>query len=79
VELLRECAAVFAIPIERDAGTLVEMGMAIDMGKPVVTFDPREENKNTMVVIGSASYSSDLDICLNGLFLALSRLVGAGN
>jgi nucleoside 2-deoxyribosyltransferase len=67
---------VFAIPIERDPGTLVEIGLAIEMRKPVVTFDPRDENRNTMVVRGSASYSSDLDVCLNGTFDALSKLVG---
>ena len=74
VRLLRECAAVFAIPIERDPGTLVEIGLAIEMGKPVVTFDPRSENRNTMVVSGSTSYSSDLDVCLNSTFDALSKL-----
>ncbi|MER8664751.1 nucleoside 2-deoxyribosyltransferase [Mesorhizobium sp. M1148] len=74
VRLLQECTAVFAIPIERDPGTLVEIGLAIQMGKPVITFDPRSENRNTMVVIGSASYSSDLDACLNGVFDALSKL-----
>jgi hypothetical protein len=74
VQLLRECAAVFAIPIERDPGTLVEIGLAIGMGKPVVTFDPRSENRNTMVVKGSATYSPDLDLCLNGMFGALSKL-----
>ncbi len=67
---------MFAIPIERDPGTLVEIGLAIEMRKPVVTFDPRDENRNTMVVRGSASYSSDLDVCLNGTFDALSKLVG---
>lgn len=74
VQLLRECAAVFAIPIERDPGTLVEIGLAIEMGKPVVTFDPRNENRNTMVARGSVTYSPDLDVCLNGMFDALSKL-----
>lgn len=74
VELLRECAAVFAIPIDRDPGTLVEMGMAMEMGKPVITYDPRHENRNTMVVQGSASYSADLDISLNAVFESLGRV-----
>lgn len=74
VKLLQECTAVFAIPIDRDPGTLVEIGLAIEMRKPVVTFDPRGENRNTMVVTGSATYSSDIDVCLNGLFEALSKL-----
>lgn len=75
-QLLRECAAVFAIPLERDPGTLVEIGMAIVLGKPVITFDPRRENENTMVVAGSSVYSADLDTCLNGTFEALAKLRG---
>ena len=77
MQLLRECTAIFAVPIERDPGTLVEIGLAIEMGKPVVTFDPRNENRNTMVVTGSDAYSSDLDVCLNGLFDALTKLEGS--
>ncbi|MBI5268488.1 MAG: nucleoside 2-deoxyribosyltransferase [Burkholderiales bacterium] len=71
--LLRECTVVLAIPLGRDPGTLVEVGMALEMSKPVVTFDPRAENNNTMVVAGSATYSTDLDQCLNGLFQALGQ------
>lgn len=74
--LLRECAAVFAVPLERDPGTLVEVGMAIALEKPVITFDPRRENVNTMVVVGSSVYSADLDACLNGVFEALAKLTG---
>lgn len=73
-ELLKECDAVFAVPLGRDPGTLVEIGMAIAMGKPVITFDPRQENENTMVVVGSSVYSADLDACLNGTFDALAKL-----
>lgn len=72
--LLEECQVVFAVPLERDPGTLVEMGFAMARGKPVITFDARGENNNTMVAGGSASYSDDLDICLNGLFSAISKL-----
>lgn len=74
VELLRECSAVFAMPIDRDPGTLIEIGMAIEMGIPVVTFDPRNQNLNTMVVVGSSTYSNNLDLCLNGLFEAMTKL-----
>lgn len=73
-QLLKECDIVFAIPLERDPGTLVEIGMAIEMGKPVITFDPRRENENTMVVVGSSLYSANLDTCLNGTFIALAKL-----
>lgn len=73
-QLLMECDAVFAIPLGRDPGTLVEIGMAIALGKPVITFDPRKENNNTMVIVGSYVYSANLDECLNGTFDALAKL-----
>lgn len=72
--LLRECDVVFAIPLEKDPGALVEVGLAIEMGKTVITYDPRNENTNTMVVAGSSIYSQDLDQCLNGLFNEMSKL-----
>jgi len=72
--LLQECSVVFAVPLERDPGTLVEIGIAIAMNKPVITYDPKGENCNTMVIAGSACYSQCLDECLNGLFNALSKI-----
>ncbi|WP_434212378.1 nucleoside 2-deoxyribosyltransferase [[Pseudomonas] boreopolis] len=72
--LLEKCDVVFAVPLDRDPGTLVEVGLAIAMGKPVVTFDPRQENENTMVVSGSSVYSSNLDACLNGTFDVIATL-----
>jgi nucleoside 2-deoxyribosyltransferase len=73
-QLLKECDAVFAVPLDRDPGTLVEIGMAIEMGKPVITYDPRRENGNTMVIVGSSVYSADLDTCLNGTFEVVAKL-----
>ena len=74
VTMLEECDVVFAIPLERDPGTLIEMGIAMVLNKPVITFDARKENNNTMVVGGSASYSENLDTSLNALFVAISKL-----
>lgn len=73
-QLLKDCDMVFAVPLGRDPGTLVEIGMAIEMGKPVVTYDPRGENENTMVLVGSSVYSANLDACLNGTFEAIAAL-----
>lgn len=74
VALLAECEMVFAIPLERDPGTLIEMGMAMALNKPVITYDPRRQNNNTMVVGGSESYSDDLDTSLNASFVTISKL-----
>ncbi|WP_287208676.1 nucleoside 2-deoxyribosyltransferase [Mesorhizobium sp.] len=73
-DLLKQCQLVFAVPTGRDPGTLVEIGLAIEAGIPVVVFDPAGENANTMVMAGSAHYSGDLDSCLNAVF----RLLGEG-
>ena len=73
--LLDDCDAVFAVPLGRDPGTLVEIGMAISAGKPVITYDPRGENKNTMLMVGSAVYSVSLDECLNGVFDAIANQI----
>ena len=72
-DLLKKCTLVFAVPTDRDPGTLVEIGLAIEAGIPVVTYDPSTKNNNTMVIAGSSFYSSDLDACLNATFQLLSQ------
>lgn len=74
VSLLDQCDIVFAVPLAKDPGTLFEIGMAVQMGKPVVTFDPRNENKNTMIMAGSTAYSNNLDHCINSIFQSLSNI-----
>lgn len=72
-ELLKKCSLVFAVPTGRDPGTLVEIGIAIEAGIPIVTYDPRNENNNTMVIAGSSFYSNTLDACLNATFELLGQ------
>jgi len=71
-DLLKRCALLFAVPTGRDPGTLVELGIAIEAGIPVVVYDPRSENTNTMVMAGAHHYSTDLDSCLNAVFTIIS-------
>jgi len=73
--LLKKCVLVFAVPTGRDPGTLVEIGIAVEAGIPVVVYDAEGENANAMVMAGSDFYSADLDQCLNEVFRILS---GAG-
>lgn len=77
VALLDECDLVFALPLQRDPGTLVEIGISLAAKKPVITYDPLRENANTMVIAGSTAYSDNLDTCLNGVFETLSKLRAA--
>jgi nucleoside 2-deoxyribosyltransferase len=76
VALLGESALVFAVPTERDPGTLVEIGIAIERRIPVVVYDPHDECRNTMVVAGAKCYSQSLDECLNAVFEELSVAPG---
>lgn len=75
VQLLKHCSLVFAMPLGRDPGTLVEMGMAMERGIPVVTFDPEKDNSNTMVMAGSDTYSDQFDECLNAVYTIISGLI----
>ncbi|MEM6900517.1 MAG: nucleoside 2-deoxyribosyltransferase [Pseudomonadota bacterium] len=75
VNLLNECDLVFAIPQNRDAGTLVEVGLAIKANIPVITYDPNDEAQNTMVVAGSNLYSHSFSECLNAVFDIASRQI----
>lgn len=74
LEMIAECQIIFAVPLRRDPGTLVEIGIGLARCLPVITFDPRRENENTMIMCGSAVYSADLDQCINGVFEQISRL-----
>lgn len=74
VGLLEECDLVFSLPLGRDPGTLVEIGLAFAFQTPVITYDPLRESANTMVMAGSTVYSGNLDTCLNGVFEAMSKM-----
>ncbi|RLM18005.1 hypothetical protein BIY29_18755 [Brenneria alni] len=74
IKLLNDCDIVLAIPLERDPGTLVEIGHALSSGIPVVTYDPRKENDNTMIMGGCDAYTDCLDIALNHIFMILSKI-----
>lgn len=79
VDLLTQCAMVFAVPTDRDPGTLVEIGLAIKMGLPVVVYDPNNECRNTMVIAGATCYSQSMDECLNSVFTVLSDILSKRN
>ncbi|MCU8075023.1 nucleoside 2-deoxyribosyltransferase [Shewanella sp. SM29] len=74
IELINQCDVVFAVPLGRDPGTLAEVGIAFAQKKPVITYDPKCENDNNMITVGSTCYSDDMDLCLNSLFITLSNI-----
>lgn len=74
IALLEKCDVLFGVPINRDPGTLVEIGMAFKQKIPIITYDPYNENNNNMLLNSSTYYSCHLDSCLDSLFLNLSKL-----
>lgn len=68
IQLLEECDLVFAVPVEKDPGTLVEIGFAQARNIPVIVYDPTQCSANTMVIGGCVHYSTSLDQAINAVF-----------
>lgn len=72
VRLLGACRAVIAVLPFDDPGTLVEIGIAYQMGIPVLVYDPYERVSNLMVSQLAEVVTSDLDVLLNEFFRIMS-------
>ncbi len=67
--LLEECSMLIAVLINNDPGTLIEIGLAKAMGKPVILYDPFLMAKNCMLSETPDFVSSDLDEVLTEIFI----------
>lgn len=74
VELLYECSIVVAVLLDADPGTLIEIGMALAVGKPVVVFDPLHLAKNVMLECGPNEVCDSLDTLISAVFVQAAML-----
>jgi nucleoside 2-deoxyribosyltransferase len=58
-----------------DPGTLIEIGIALEKGIPVIVFDPFKKAENLMLTELPALVSSDLDEVLAGVFVQAGKVV----
>ncbi|HEY0375342.1 MAG TPA: nucleoside 2-deoxyribosyltransferase [Pyrinomonadaceae bacterium] len=75
LRLLSECRIVVAVLIENDPGTLIEIGIAVERGMPVVVYDPYDQAENLMLTELPSLISSNLDLVISKVFTHISNLI----
>ena len=68
MDLLDKCQILVAVLVENDPGTLIEIGLAKQQGKPVIVFDPFRHAKNLVLQQLPDLLTSSLDEAISGVF-----------
>jgi nucleoside 2-deoxyribosyltransferase len=74
LRLLDECGMVVGILLDNDPGTLIEIGIAVERGMPVVVYDPYGKAENLMLTELPSLVSSNLDLIVSRVFKHISEL-----
>lgn len=72
--LLSHCQILVAILIDDDPGTLVEIGLAVGLGMPVIVYDPFNRVKNLMLEQLPTKVSGSLDEVISAVFTCASKI-----
>jgi nucleoside 2-deoxyribosyltransferase len=76
IQLLRECKILLAIPIFDDPGTYIEIGVAHQMGIPVIIYKPNQITDNLLTDELPTLVSSDLDEVISEIFKHAAKIHG---
>ena len=68
IKLLHECDLLIGVLLYNDPGTLVEIGMFKQLGKPVIIYDPFQHCDNMFVLNYVDKICYDLDELIRGIF-----------
>jgi nucleoside 2-deoxyribosyltransferase len=71
--ILDECKLLLAVLLYDDPGTLIEIGLALERGIPVLVYDPYQRASNLMLTELPKVVSPDLDQIIAGVFTYSSR------
>ena len=74
MRLLGDCQVLVAVMLYDDPGTLIEIGIAVERGIPVIVYDPGSRADNLMLTQLPFLVSSDLDQVISAVFDCASRL-----
>jgi nucleoside 2-deoxyribosyltransferase len=77
MELLERCQMVVAVLPYDDPGTLIEIGLAASLGKPVLVFVPRPMPDNLMLLHVPRLVTQKLDELIDGVFRVAAELFTA--
>lgn len=73
IELIEKSSLLIVVLLNEDPGTLVELGYAAGLGKPVLVYDPYKLARNPMVTQMPKLVSDSLEIIINEVFLLARR------
>ena len=76
IQLLKECKILLAIPIFDDPGTYIEIGIAYQMGIPVIIYRPNQIIDNLLTDELPTLVSSNLDEIISEVFKQAARIHG---
>lgn len=74
VQLLKECKILLAILIFDDPGTYIEIGIAHQMGKPVIIYKPNQITDNLLTDELPTLVSSNLDEVISEVFKQAAKI-----
>lgn len=74
VSLLEKCQIVVAVLLFDDPGTLIEIGVALEKGRPVIVYDPHRIASNPMLTSLPNLVSADLDEVITRVFMLAASL-----
>jgi nucleoside 2-deoxyribosyltransferase len=74
LSLLDKCQLVVAVLLFDDPGTLIEIGMALEKGRPVIVYDPHKIASNLMLTSLPNLVSVDLDEVITRVFVLAASL-----
>lgn len=72
--MLDECKLLLAVLLYDDPGTLIEIGLALERGMPVLVYDPYHRASNLMLTELPTLVSADLDVIIAGVFTHAARV-----
>ena len=70
--MLDQCQLLVAVLLFDDPGTLVEVGLAIERGMPVVVYDPHDIARNPFIHDLPQAVSSSIDVVVSSVFEQVS-------
>lgn len=73
IKLLQECDLLIAILLYNDPGTLVELGMFKQMGKPTIIYDPYNMCSNMFVKLTPRCLCYSIDEVIAATYICLKR------
>lgn len=73
--LLAECRLLLAVLLYDDPGTLIEIGLAVEQGTPVIVYDPYSKGQNLMLTESAELVSDDLDAVIGAVFEQAQKVI----